>query len=232
MSRSAFFALALTATLAFPLAALADDHAAHLAIGDPARKDHAVGLVLEALARDLLKLDLHWVDLRSGPSCTGRAGRAGRHPYDVAEPGGCPLRAGRSAREYREERRKGQTVRQATELLRERGQAPKARRAAIPAMAMKDGLSAAQSVDAGAHDHRRRGHSSAGGVARRSGAGLAGSAQRSLPGLSIPRGSSADLMARIAAISAGLREWLSQSRLSVPMPCSADTDPPRSRTSP
>lgn len=49
MSRSAFFALALTATLAFPFAALADDHAAHLAIGDPARKDRAVGLVLDGI---------------------------------------------------------------------------------------------------------------------------------------------------------------------------------------
>ncbi|MBI5169120.1 MAG: ChaN family lipoprotein [Candidatus Eisenbacteria bacterium] len=49
MSRSAFFALALTATLAFPLAAFADDHAAHLAIGDPARKDRTVGIVLDGI---------------------------------------------------------------------------------------------------------------------------------------------------------------------------------------
>ncbi len=49
MSRSAFFALALTATLACPLAAFADDHAAHLAIGDPARRDRTVGIVLDGI---------------------------------------------------------------------------------------------------------------------------------------------------------------------------------------
>lgn len=49
MSRSAFFALALTATLAFPRSTAADDHAAHLPIGDPARKDRTVGVVLDGI---------------------------------------------------------------------------------------------------------------------------------------------------------------------------------------
>jgi hypothetical protein len=42
MSRSALFALALAAALAFPRIAVADDHAAHLPLGDPARKDRTV----------------------------------------------------------------------------------------------------------------------------------------------------------------------------------------------
>ena len=49
MSRTAVFAFALAATFALPVAALADDHAAHLPIGDPARKDRTVGLVLDGI---------------------------------------------------------------------------------------------------------------------------------------------------------------------------------------
>ncbi|MCC6652077.1 MAG: ChaN family lipoprotein [Candidatus Eisenbacteria bacterium] len=49
MFRSACVALALSASLAFPFAAFADDHAAHLPIGDPARKDRTVGVVLDGI---------------------------------------------------------------------------------------------------------------------------------------------------------------------------------------
>lgn len=49
--------------------------------------------------------------------------------------------------------------------------------------------------------------------------------QNSLPGFRIPCGSSACLIARIAAISAGEREIGRNSRFNKPMPCSADTDP-------
>ena len=40
------------------------------------------------------------------------------------------------------------------------------------------------------------------------------------------------LIGLAAASSAGLREWPSQSRLRVPMPCSAEMEPPKSRTTP
>ncbi len=54
----------------------------------------------------------------------------------------------------------------------------------------------------------------------------------SLPGLRMPLGSSAALIARIAASSAALRLQWSQSRFSVPMPCSAEIEPPKSCTTP
>ncbi|MFN8587108.1 MAG: ChaN family lipoprotein [Candidatus Eisenbacteria bacterium] len=49
MSRTRLFALALVAALALPYAASADDHAAHLPLGDPARKDRTVGVVLDGI---------------------------------------------------------------------------------------------------------------------------------------------------------------------------------------
>lgn len=56
--------------------------------------------------------------------------------------------------------------------------------------------------------------------------------QTTLPGLSSPFGSIAAFSVRISAISSGERACASQRCLSVPMPCSAETVPPYSRTSP
>jgi len=53
----------------------------------------------------------------------------------------------------------------------------------------------------------------------------------SLPGLRMPAGSSARLIAPISARSCGLRVIDSQGFFSSPMPCSADTEPPRARSS-
>jgi hypothetical protein len=54
----------------------------------------------------------------------------------------------------------------------------------------------------------------------------------STPGLRIRRGSRASLIARIAAISAGLAERSSAARLAIPMPCSALMLPPIAATKP